>query len=151
MGKQIELEIRGVVFVADMLEDKAPKSCKAILNILPFEGEGYHQFWSGQSIQIHSPILGKSIKDNGLWPAASPPEWSENPSVIGCPGELALYPHGGGLFINFGKSLYSGDIGPEPSYHFAKITKDLDKLYEVGRTFRREGAQKIKIYSRVSV
>lgn len=139
MVKQIEIEIRDVTFVAVLLEDMAPKTCNAILSILPFEGVGYHQFWSGPSIQIHSPILEKMIEDHGLWPSASFPEWSENPSIIGCPGELALYPHGGGLFINFGKCLYSGSIGVESSYHFAKIAKDLDKLYEVGRTFRRKG------------
>ena len=145
MAKQIEIEIRGVTFIADLLEDKAPKTCNAILSILPFEGEGYHQFWSGQSLQIHSPILTKTVEEHGLWPSASFPEFKENASIIGCPGELALYPVGGSLCIAFGKALYTGSIGPEPSYHFAQITENLDKLYDVGNTFRREGGQKIKI------
>jgi len=145
MAKQIEIEVRDITFVADLLEDKAPKTCKAILSILPFEGEGYHQVWSGQSLNIHSPILSKTIEEQGLWPSSSFPDFKENPNIIGCPGELALYPVGGSICIAYGKALYAGSIGPEPSNHFAKITKDLDKLYEVGNAFRREGRQKIKI------
>jgi len=145
MAKQIEIEIRGITFTADMLEDKAPKTCRAILGVLPLEAEGYHQVWSGQSLIIHSPVLIKAVEEQGLWPSSSFPDFRENANIIGCPGELALYPVGGSICISYGKSLYGGSIGPEPSYHFARISADIDKLYEVGSTFRREGGQKIKI------
>ena len=65
MVKQIELEIRGTTFVANLIEEKAPITCKTILSILPFEGDGIHQSWSGPALMIHSPILSQAIKEHG--------------------------------------------------------------------------------------
>ncbi len=145
MVKQIEIEIKNAIFIADLFEEKAPKSCKAFLQSLPLEGKASHQIWSGQSLIFFSPILRKAIEEQGLWPTTLFPDFKENASIIGCPGELALYPIGGSLCIAYGKALYGGGIGPEPSYCFAKITKDLDELYKIGITFRKEGEQKITI------
>jgi hypothetical protein len=84
-------------------------------------------------------------EDHKLWPASNFPDRDENVNMFGSQGDVALYPRGPGLFITYDKSRYFGPDGIEQSYHFAKITKDLDKLYEIGRTFRREGGQKITI------
>ena len=145
MVKQIELEIRGTTFVANLIQEKAPITCKTILSILPFEGDGIHQSWSGPALMIHSPILSQAIKQHGLWPDPYYPTFKENSSIIGCPGELALYPVGGSICIAYGKVIYGGSIGPENSYAFAKINDNLDVLHKIGYTFREEGSQKIKI------
>jgi hypothetical protein len=145
-GKEIEIEIGSVVFTAKLLDDKAPKTCKAILSILPYEDITYHQFWSGNGIQVHSPTLKKMAEDYGLWPTANFPDYRENPSIFGCPGDVGFYPVGNGIFITYGKARFYGPPeGVEPTYIFAEITEDLVKLSEVGRNIGRHGQQTIKI------
>ena len=58
-GKQIEIQIGEETFIADLLDHKAPRTCAAILSILPHEGITYHQFWSGNGIQVHDETLAK--------------------------------------------------------------------------------------------
>ena len=51
---------------------------------------------------------------------------------------------GHGLFITYGKCRFFGPPeGVEPTYIFAKITENLDELYELGRHIGRHGQQKI--------
>jgi hypothetical protein len=143
-GKQIELEIGGVTFVADLLEDKAPKTCAAFLSILPHESITWHQFWSGSGLQVHDETLKQMCRDHGLWPTDNFPDYGENPSIFGCPGDVGFYPVGHGLFITYGKSRFYGPPeGVEPTYIFAEIKDDLDKLHEMGREIGRHGQKKI--------
>ena len=64
-GKQIEIQIGDEVFVADLLDKKAPRTCAAFLSILPHEGVTYHQFWSGSGLQVHDPTLKKMAEETG--------------------------------------------------------------------------------------
>jgi len=127
-GKQIEIQIGDEAFVADLLDKKAPKTCKAFLSILPHEGITYHQFWSGSGLQVHDPTLKKMAEDHGLWPTANFPDYSENPSIYGCPGDIGFYPPPEGV---------------EPTYIFAEIKEDLQRLNDLGRQIGRHGQQKI--------
>lgn len=143
-GKQIEIEIGGVTFVANLLDKKAPKTCAAISSILPHEGVTYHQFWSGNGIQVHDETLKKMKKEFGLWPSDNFPDYGENPSIFGCPGDVGFYPVGHGIFISYGKTRFYGPPeGVEPTYIFAEIKENLDKLEEIGRRIGRHGQQKI--------
>jgi hypothetical protein len=143
-GKQIEIQIGDEVFVADLLDKKAPRTCAAFLSILPHEGITYHQFWSGSGLQVHDPTLKKMAEDHGLWPTANFPDYSENPSIFGCPGDIGFYPIGHGLFITYGKSRFYGPPeGVEPTYIFAEIKEDLQRLNDLGRRIGRHGQQKI--------
>jgi len=74
------------------------------------------------------------------------PDYGENPSIYGCPGDVGFYPVGNGIFISYGKARFYGPPeGVEPTYIFAEITEDLDKLREVGRNIGRHGQQTIKL------
>ena len=142
-GKQIEIEIAGEVFVADLLDNRAPKTCKAILSILPHESPIWHQFWSGSGLQVHDSTLAKMAEDAGLWPTSNFPDYGENPSIYGCPGDVGFY------VITYGKSRFFGPPeGVEPTYIFAEIKQDLDKLKQIGRKIGREGADKVIIRER---
>jgi len=148
-GKQIEIQIGEEIFVADLLDHKAPRTCAAILSILPHEGITYHQFWSGNGIQVHDETLAKMKKDHGLWPTADFPDYSENPSIYGSSGDVGFYPIGHGLFISYGNTRFYGPPeGVEPTYIFAKISEKLDKLTEVGKRIGRHGQQKIILRER---
>jgi hypothetical protein len=145
-GKQIEIQIGDVIFTAELLDKKAPKTCEAILSILPHESVTWHQFWSGSGLQVHDNTLKQMARDHKLWPSANFPDYDENPSIFGCPGDVGFYPVGHGIFITYGKSRFYGPPeGVEPTYIFAEIKEDLDKLYEMGRKIGRHGQQKIKL------
>lgn len=145
MAKKIEIEIRGTVFEVALLEEKARRTCAAILGSLPFEVEGYHYFWSGEGIQIHDPALRKMAEEANLWPDPLYPHSSENAKFNGVAGEVGFYPPGGSINITYGQARFYGPPrGVESNYIFGKI-KDVEKLYKVGRTFRKEGGQKIFI------
>ncbi len=83
-------------------------------------------------------------KEFGLWPSDNFPDYGENPSIFGCPGDVGFYPVGHGIFISYGKTRFYGPPeGVEPTYIFAEIKDNLDKLEEIGRRIGRHGQQKI--------
>lgn len=144
--EKIEIQIGDDVFIADLLWEKAPRTAAAIVSILPYEGVTYHQFWSGQGLQVHDETLKKMSRDSGLWPNADFPDYSENPSIYGSPGEVGFYVVGYGLFLTYGKARFFGPPeGVEPTYIFAKIENDLDRFYELGREIGQEGKQPISM------
>lgn len=140
----MEIQIGEKTFISKLMPEKAPKTVKAFVSILPLESVTWHQFWSGQGLQCHDPVLKQMARDHGLWPNADFPDYTENPSIYGSAGEVGFYPVGHGLFITYGKCRFFGPPeGVEPTYIFAKITEDLDELYELGRHIGRHGQQKI--------
>jgi hypothetical protein len=144
MIKEIEIQIGEKIFIAELLPEKAPKTVAAFLSILPLESVTWHQFWSGQGLQCHDLRLKQMARDNGLWPTADFPDYTENPSIYGSAGEVGFYPIGHGLFITYGKCRFYGPPeGVEPTYIFAKINNKLDELYELGKQIGRKGEQKI--------
>jgi len=149
MLKEIEIQIGDKVFVAELMHDKAPKTCAAFESILPLESVTWHQFWSGQGLQCHDERLKQMKKDAGLWPNADFPDYGENPSIYGSAGEVGFYPIGHGLFITYGRCRFFGALdGVEPTYIFAKIKNNLDELYELGREIGRKGEKKIILRER---
>jgi len=144
--KQIEIQIGETVFIADLLWEEAPKTCRAIVGILPHESITYHQFWSGEGLQVHDETLKQMACEHGLWPSPNFPDYEENPSIYGTPGEVGFYAVGNGIFLTYGKSRFFGPLdGAEATYIFAVIKQDLDKLYALGKHIGRHGEQKIVI------
>lgn len=140
----MEIQIGEKTFISKLMPEKAPKTVKAFLSILPLESVTWHQFWSGQGLQCHDPVLKQMARDHGLWPNADFPDYTENPSIYGSAGEVGFYPVGHGLFITYGKCRFFGPPeGVEPTYIFAKISEGLDELYDLGRQIGRHGQQKI--------
>ena len=48
------------------------------------------------------------IDRHGLWPTDNFPDYSENPSIYGSPGEIGFYVIGFGLFMTYGKARFYG-------------------------------------------
>ncbi len=60
--KKIEIDIEGRVFTAVLNEEKAPRTCAAVLSILPVSGEVWQGRWSGDCIYlILKPAITKEI------------------------------------------------------------------------------------------
>ena len=131
MINEIEIQIGDKVFIAELMHDKAPKTCAAFESILPLESVTWHQFWSGQGLQCHDLRLKQMARDNNMWPNADFPDYGENPSIYGSAGEVGFYPIGHGLFITYGRCRFFGALdGVEPTYIFAKIKDNIEELYQ---------------------
>ena len=59
---EITLKKRGISCVARLLDEKAPRTCEAVWNALPQEGEVYHAKYASNEIYALVPacILGRT-------------------------------------------------------------------------------------------
>ena len=116
--KKVEIRSGSYRFVGELLEDKAPKTCRVFEDMLPLKSSFIHVRWSGEGIWI---------------PAA---------------GEMLLYPGGISemeIIMSYGRCQFACQYGQLAGNHFLTITEGLDDLYEFGRKVLYEGAQDIEI------
>lgn len=59
MARKIVLDLDGQEATAVLLEKFSPKTCEAVWNILPVEGNAIHANWSGREIMLH--LEGESL------------------------------------------------------------------------------------------
>lgn len=132
MVKKLEIKIDDEVFLAAMLEEQAPRTCEAVLNLLPLEGKVFHATWSGDMLFF---------------------KCRETPVETG-PENQTVYPSRGDVGLNFnlkefqivyGQAQLRARFGPAPDNLFARITENLKGLEEMGKRIHREGAKKITI------
>jgi len=65
MPRQIVYEFaRGGRVRATLLDDKAPKSCAAILAMLPYEAQVLHARWAGREVFLPLPLGSKPPMEN---------------------------------------------------------------------------------------
>jgi len=135
--------------VAELREDLAPKTCKAVWGALSHEGEVRHAKWCG----------------NEIWTILKPTEAlksvpRENITIYPQPGDVmyGYYPpawEGGmrgqrepvcdvAIWYGPDSPLYQVD-GPHPMNHFATITENFTKFAEECGKIWIEGIQKISI------
>ena len=130
--RKLEIKIDDSVFLATLLEEQAPKTFKAVLNLLPLEGEVFHATWSGDMLFFKC----REIPDK-LEP--------ENQTVYPSRGDVALNSNLKELQIIYGQAQLRARFGPAPDNLFARITENLKNLEEIGKRIHREGAKKIII------
>ncbi len=82
--RTIKLELEGVAVVARLLDEKAPKTCQALWDILPFEDMVTHARWSGG--RLHTNNHPKLNIDASRYP------FIENPSAFQAPGDVVVWP-----------------------------------------------------------
>ncbi len=120
-------------FEVELHEEAAPKTCKALLRLLPFQGEVLHARWCGEAIFI--PIDEMPLLE------------LENQTVYPSKGELIYYPGMESIkeiLIAYGACHMWSRIGPLPSNHFATI-KEVDRLAQIGRRIHREGVKRVTL------
>ncbi len=133
----------GVTAIAELLEDQAPKTCAAVIALLPRAGEAHHATYSGSEVAF---ILDT---DPGLGP--------ENATSKVLPRDLAYTRFDGGVMWGFPKSFaelcwfYDRDAvpsmpdGPVPVNIFGTFTEGFDEFAAVCRRMRREGVKRIEV------
>jgi len=119
------------VFDAVLETEKAPQTCKAFIERLPFEGQIVHVRWSGEGVWIP---LGDYNFGVGY----------ENHTSHPAPGHVILYPGGVSeteILLAYGGVDFSSKMGQLAGNHFITITSNLEKLAVLGNKTLWEGAQ----------
>lgn len=121
------------VFDAVLETEKAPQTCKAFIERLPFEGQIVHVRWSGEGVWVP---LGDYNFCVGY----------ENHTSHPAPGHIILYPGGISeteILLAYGGVDFSSKMGQLAGNHFITITSNLENLAVLGNKTLWEGAQQI--------
>ena len=122
---------------ARLEEERAPRTCAAFLQRLPFRNRVIHVRWSGESTWIP---LGETDVGVGMENATSHP----------APGEILLYPGGVSeteILLPYGGCLFASIVGQLAGNHFLTVTEGRENLRALGELCLWEGAQEI-VFSR---
>jgi len=132
-----------VTSLADLLEKEAPRTCRAIWEALPFEGELIHAMWSGP--ETYLPI------DPSLRIAP------EHQTTRPLPGEIGFYAIDGGVLIDWPEDMAeiaffygrgaqpSMPHGPVAMNVFARIVENLEGFQNVCARIHREGVKSLRV------
>lgn len=136
--RRVRLTIGDDRFTAHMRTDLAPRSCKALTDMMPLYREVIHARWSGES--LWAPLL-------GIWPAGLILP-TEQETHRPCPGDVLLF---GGeisepeLLICYGPTRFASVVGPLAGNPVLTICDRLERLSELGRAALRFGALRLAI------
>jgi hypothetical protein len=115
--------------------DKAPLTCAAFLQLVPFKENLLHVRWSGESTWVPLGALSINV----------PPE---NATTYPLPGEILLYPGGVSeteVLIPYGRTQFGSKAGLLAGNHFLTVISGQEHLSDLGRLTLWEGAQPISI------
>ena len=144
---EVTLKKRGVSCVARMLDDLAPKTCEAVWNALPQEGDAFHAKYASNEVFALVPPFAPS--ESGM----------ENPTITPITGDLLyfFFPPGAvnvpsmrevaystglvDLAIFYGRDnlILSPNMGLVPGNRFGEVTENLDEMVEACTSVWREG------------
>ncbi len=144
---EVTLKKRGVRCVARMLDDLAPKTCEAVWNALPQEGDAFHAKYASNEVFALVPPFAPS--EPGM----------ENPTITPITGDLLYFyfPPGAvnvpsmrevaystglvDLAIFYGRDnlILSPNMGLVPGNRFGEVTENLDEMVEACTSVWREG------------
>jgi uncharacterized protein DUF3830 len=113
---------------------KAPRTCAAFRQLLPYEQRVIHVRWSGEAMWIP---LGDFDFGLGYEDATSHP----------APGEIILYPGGVSeteILLAYGGVRFASKAGQLAGNHFITLTSDLENLRKLGEMTLWQGAQPIR-------
>ncbi|MCD9625312.1 DUF3830 family protein [Rhabdothermincola salaria] len=155
MPREIEvvLPTRGVVAIAHLLDDDAPRTCAAVWDALPLGGDIFHAKYARNELYTFVP------------PFAPAAIGLENPTITPIPGDLVYFEFGAGmlpagsygyaddegvagadsvidlaLFYGRNNLLVNGDVGWVPGNVFGTVVEGLDELAAAGNDVWRRGA-----------
>jgi hypothetical protein len=132
---KILIKIGEESFTAELHEDKAPNTIRALQKLLPYKSKVIHARFSGEAMWVPLPKdfpLDVQLEAQTSYPSK---------------GEMLYYPgfiSDKEILIPYGSSIFSSKVGLLPGNHIATISsEDLPKLVEVGNRILWEGAKTI--------
>lgn len=133
--KRVRIKAGEYEFIGQLLEEKAPETCRVFLGMLPLKSSFIHVRWSGEGIWIPYGDLRTGLD-------------YENHTSHPARGEMLLYPGGISemeIIMAYGRCCFASQHGQLSGNHFLSITEGLDKLEAFGKKVLWEGAQEIEI------
>jgi hypothetical protein len=144
---EIYLQKRDVKFVAKLLDEQAPKTCEAVWQALPQEGDTYHAKYASNEIYTLVP------------PFADSEPGMENPTMTPTIGDIVYFfiPPGSvgipeireqcdrtglidlAVFYNRDNLLLSPTVGPIMGNRFAEVVENREGMMKAGDSIWREG------------
>ena len=135
MPTHVKVIIGPYSFKGILEEEKAPKTCEKIREMLPLKKQVVHVRWSGEAVWIPYGDMRMEVGP-------------ENHTCYPQRGEIVVYPGGISemeIFIPYGHCAFSSKLGRLPGNHFLTLTEGLEHLPAVGEKVLWEGAQDISI------
>ena len=131
----LKITIGEHVFKAKLHTDKAPETCRMLMEKMPIKGKAIQARWSGEAAWLQMDPLGVEAPQ-------------ENATSYPGPGQLLYYPGGVSekeILIPYGSAIFASKFGLLPGNHFATIVKGVESLEKMGETVLWKGAQDIRL------
>lgn len=135
--RRIEIELDGVVVTARLLDDKAPKLCQAIWDVLPIDEMAAHAQWSG--------AMFRTTKNKWLDFKVDYPQALENRGGFQAPGDVVFYPPAKELAIAYGEAQFSWVTGNSIVSTIAVIEDDLSELTKKAEQLQFNAAKMMSV------
>lgn len=131
----LKITIGEHVFKAKLHTDKAPETCRMLMEKMPIKGKAIQARWSGEAAWLQMDPLGVEAPQ-------------ENATSYPGPGQLLYYPGGVSekeILIPYGSAIFASKFGLLPGNHFATILEGVELLEKMGETVLWKGAQDIRL------
>lgn len=131
---QVRISVADLSFTASFEESRAPRTCAAFRDLLPFKAQLIQARWSGEAAWI--PL--------GNFDLAVP---AENATSHPSRGDLLFHPAGASeceILFPYGSTVFSSRVGQLAGNHFLTLVSGRELLPELGRRVLWEGAQPIE-------
>ena len=136
----VRISVGDLVFMAKLEVDRAPATVAALLRLLPLSGSLLQARWSGEAAWLPLGSL-----DVGVG--------AENDTQRPTPGQILLHPKGISeteILFPYGETVFASKAGPLRGNHVMTIVEGAEQLAELGRRVVWEGAQPIRLESRLN-
>lgn len=122
------------VFEARFETERAPATCAAFRQVLPFVSKIVHVRWSGEGVwmPLGDMDFGVGYENHTSYPA---------------PGQIILYPGGISeteILLAYGGVNFASKMGQLAGNHFITLTSGLENLEAAGKLTLWQGAQDIR-------
>ena len=129
--KTLRISFEGLTLASQLLEDKAPKICQALWDILPLEGSVTNVNWGGNMLR--------------LWVNIPEPPEPENVSQLQYPGDILFVPGWNGLRFVYGPAQMRGAAGAHPVPRIGRLVGDLTDFVKLAKRVEWQGAKKMTV------
>jgi len=127
----LRIAFQGLSLTGQLLEDKAPKICRALLDSLPLDGSVTNVTWSGNMLR--------------LWVTIPEPGEPENVSQLQYPGDILFVPGWNGLRFVYGPAQMRGGAGAHPVPRIGRLVGDLTDFVKLAKRVESEGAKPMTV------
>lgn len=133
---ELEFDIDGDVYTAELLEEEAPRSVEAIRDFLPLESKLMHVRWSGHATWVN-------IDEIEL-----PEIPRENHTVYPSRGDILLYPgyrNEKEILVPCGSTCFKSPAGELAGNHVANLDATQEELREIEQDTLENGQKEIVV------